>query len=310
VIRDEYFNDDTDDDTDQPSADNNGDSEESGDHRSDTRDRCWFGFDQYSRFGFHADLSADQGLIIDAAINETRDALFRAGHTNVTWADAFTEIATRSLAAIPSVRRERFKTYLHYNTDTGATETTAGVHLPDTIRDYLLCDGQIQPVWEHDNIAFGVGRTQRIVPDRTRRIVEHRDQGCVIPDCQAHHVEIHHIVPWTTSNGPTETWNLASICQQHHRLIHQHKLRIVGNADIPGGLTITDTNGQPWARTTKPKLPNRPPPQPDRRYQHPSGGRLETRWILWSKTAIQNTDNTRHHQPPDPDPDPDDPPSD
>ena len=80
--------------------------------------------------------------------------------------------------------------------------------LPDEVRDRLLCDTDAQPVWERDGIPFSVGRTQRIVPERTRRIIEHRDRGCRVPGCNNHrYVEVHHIVHWL-EGGPTDTANL------------------------------------------------------------------------------------------------------
>ena len=62
------------------------------------------------------------------------------------------------------------------------TEST-GVRMPDGVRDRVACDGRIQPVWERDGVPFSVGRTQRIVPERTRRVVLLRDGGCKVPGC-------------------------------------------------------------------------------------------------------------------------------
>ena len=69
-------------------------------------------------------------------------------------------------------------------------------------------------------MPFSIGRTQHIVPDRTRRIIQRRDRGCRVPGCDSRFVEIHHIVHWN-QGGPTDTWNLVSLCPRHHTLHHQ-----------------------------------------------------------------------------------------
>jgi len=75
--------------------------------------------------------------------------------------------------------------YLHVDitdTDTTITRFTNGTTVPDAIRDYLLCDATVQPVWVRDHIPIGIGRTSRVIPERTRRLVMHRDGGrCRVP---------------------------------------------------------------------------------------------------------------------------------
>ena len=115
----------------------------------------------------------------------------------------------------------------------------------------------ITPVLLHAGVPVSVGRSQHIVPDRTRRVVEHRDGGCRVPGCTARHfLEVHHIIHWD-DDGPTDTWNLICLCPHHHRLHHQGKLGIVGNADTPGGVTFTDhhrTCARPeWGQTHAPR---------------------------------------------------------
>jgi hypothetical protein len=43
-----------------------------------------FGWDQHGRVNFHANGPAERGALVGAAMNEARDALFRAGHEDVT----------------------------------------------------------------------------------------------------------------------------------------------------------------------------------------------------------------------------------
>ncbi len=286
MIRDEHF----DGDPDQPEPE-----------IKPERETCSFGFDDHSRFNFHADLDTDHGMIVDAAMNEARDSLFAAGKADVTWSDTFVEMARRSLSNAPEDRQERFKSYIHIRTDRDLSQLTSGVVLPDAVRDYLTCDGMIQPVWERDNIPFGVGRAQRMVSERTRRIVEHRDRGCRVPGCGAKHVVMHHIIHWT-AGGLTETWNLISLCPQHHRLHHKGLLRIDGNADIPGGMTFADARGSRLIEHPNPVSPTGQPPEPASRYEHPTGERLQPRWIDWShpnarKRRREQADLRPHHDP-------------
>ena len=58
-------------------------------------------FDDEGRYHLRAELDADHGRIVDAALTEARDALFHHGQVDVSWADALVEIAQRSLDGAP-----------------------------------------------------------------------------------------------------------------------------------------------------------------------------------------------------------------
>ena len=67
-------------------------------------------FDDDGRYHLRGELDADRGRIVDGALSEARDALFRAGQAKVTWPDALVEMAQRSLDGAGSEeRRERFR---------------------------------------------------------------------------------------------------------------------------------------------------------------------------------------------------------
>ena len=226
---------------------------------------------------FSGSLDADDGAVVQGALDEARDALFHAGYTDACYSDALVEIARRSLESAPVDRRDRFVPHVHVHTDTGATQLTNGVVLPPTIRDYLLCDATLHPVWERDNIAYGAGRTQHSVPRRLRRLIEHRDRGCRVPGCGMRFMHIHHLQHYA-KGGETESYNLIGLCRRHHKLHHLGLLGIEGNADIPDGVTFTDANGRRLADHAQPKPPTAPPLQSEVRYQHPSGERLNPMW--------------------------------
>ena len=93
---------------------------------------------------------------------------------------------------------------------------------------------------------------------------------------------------------------MISLCPQHHRLHHKGLLRIDGNADIPGRMTFADARGSPLVEHPNPVSPNGPPPEPAARYEHPTGERLQPRWIDWShpnarKRRREQSDLRPHH---------------
>jgi hypothetical protein len=186
-------------------------------------------------------LDADHGAIVDAALREARDALFQRDGGRVGNVEALVEIAERSLDAVGDpARRDRFRVHVHL--DTANTMLDAlGHRLPDWLRDLICCDTTLSPVFETDRIPVSVGRTQRTVPERTRRLVILRDRGCRVPGCSADRfLHVHHVIHWDPDDGegPTDTWNLACVCPHHHRLHHQGLLGITGNADLVDGLGV------------------------------------------------------------------------
>ena len=81
--------------------------------------------------------------------------------------------------------------------------------------------------------------------------------------------------------------NLAALCPFCHRQHHRGLLGIVGDANRPDGLTFTDANGRVIDPATRPIKPTGPPPAPHRPYRHPTGERLEPRW-LWFPSGPAN----------------------
>jgi hypothetical protein len=225
--------------------------------------------DQWGRFTLRFNAPADVGALIEAALTEAKDALLAAlatgaQHHEVTWADALVEIMGRSLANVTSInRRDTFRTYIHL--DTEGAWLAGQPRLPAHLAAKLTCDGILQPVWHTQGAPVNVGRAQRIVPARTRRLVEDRDRGCRYPGCAAtRRVECHHLIHWA-DGGPTNTYNLAALCPYHHDAHHNREFTITGNADTPNGLTFTTGHGfpiHPGPTFTTPTNPPRQPPTP------------------------------------------------
>jgi hypothetical protein len=223
-------------------------------------------------------LDLDRGAVVESALAAMRDELFRDGSADVSWADAAVELAGRGLDSTAPARRERFRINMFIDFDADGQPTTTwsdGAKVPDAIRDLLGCDGTITPISRLGGYPVNVGRAQRIVPDRTRRVVEHRDMKCRVPWCpHKRWLQIHHIIHWT-DNGPTETWNLIALCPACHRQHHLGELGITGNADLPDGLMFTDRNRNVIDPATRPTKPTGPPPRPRHPYRHPDGGRMQ-----------------------------------
>ena len=184
------------------------------------------------RWRIRGEFDLDSGALVGAALLQAREWLWQSGQRVISEADCLREVCERFLDGIESpLQRDRSKVWIHIDAATGVALTSTGVRVPDSVRDKISCDGLIQPVWETDGVPFNLGRAQHIVPERTRRIVMLRDQGCRVPGCGHDRViEIHHVIHWV-DGGPTDTWNLVALCPKHHRLHHQGKLGIAGNAD-------------------------------------------------------------------------------
>ena len=82
--------------------------------------------------------------------------------------------------------------------------------------------------------AQRIGDDERAAQDiapKTRREVLHRDGGkCTVPRCRsARFIEIHHIVP-RSEGGSHDASNLTSLCDGHHKAMHEGKLKLAGRA--------------------------------------------------------------------------------
>ncbi len=228
------------------------------------------------------ELDADHAQLFDSALKAARDRLFNSGATQVTWVEALIEMAQQSLDAQTLERRERFRVNLFIDpTENQSARWTDGTAIPDCIRRLTECDGTLTPVFVKDGRPVSVGRAQRIVPERTRRIVLHRDHGsCRSPWCSnSRWLQVHHVVHWE-DGGPTDTPNLVALCPWCHRAHHRGVFGIVGDADEPDGLRFVDPDGNDITRPPPHGPPIRPP-APRGRYEHPTGERLRTRDLFF-----------------------------
>jgi hypothetical protein len=90
---------------------------------------------------------------------------------------------------------------------------TAQRHACDASVSWLLGQAELESETSHAH--------QRI-PAPTRRALVARDRDCVFNGCHRPAIwcDGHHLV-WWTRGGKTELPNLALVCGQHHRMLHE-----------------------------------------------------------------------------------------
>jgi hypothetical protein len=249
------------------------------------------------RFRLDANLDPDHGRTVEAALEAVRNRLFHDGQLQVTWVDALVAMAESSLDAQTPQRRERFRVHVFLDPDADQTGVWGdGTTVPDWLARLLSCAGTVSPTFLADGRAVNVGRTQRVVPDRTRRVVVLRDRGvCRVPWCgNRHGLEIHHLQHWV-DGGPTDTANLAALCRSCHRAHHKGQLGITGNADQPDGLIFTDRDGRTIDPAMRVAKPCGPPPQPVHPYRHPLGERLDPLCLHFPDPPRQHAEPAPSH---------------
>ncbi len=297
-----------------PATDSSAVQDSMSERRACARPDLSMSYDADGRFQLRYSAPATIGALVEQAVKEAKDALFlrrrdaesgaaagggaggeaatvagtgryaqdpRAGLP--TYADALEEMATRSLGAVTSSSRaSRYRVYLHLDTD-GAW-VNGGHAIPLRLLSRFITDGKVQPVWETDGRPISVGRSMRILPERTRRLIIDRDRGCRFPGCPTtSFVEIHHLNAWA-DGGPTDEHNQISLCTVHHDGIDRGDHTITGDPTRPDGLHVTNRYGLPIrppqpGETAPP--PGGDPPVPANTYHPPSGGP-----IRWTDTEL------------------------
>jgi hypothetical protein len=246
-------------------------------------------YDESGRFHLRYSAPAEIGALVEQAVKEAKDALFTAaagtdgsspgdrvawagGLTDTqsarpTYADAIAEMASRSLSTISSTSRaSHYRVYLHLDTNGGWVN--GGGAITPRMAARFSCDGTVTPLWETEGRPVSVGRDQRILPARTRRLIEDRDRGCRIPGCGAtRFVEIHHLDHWA-DGGATDYHTQVSLCPFHHDAHHRGDITITGDPTRPDGLTVTNRYGLPIRPPTATELA--PTPSPVRRVGDPT----------------------------------------
>jgi len=160
-------------------------------------------------------LDPESGRIVDAALRRAREQLFherreaadadvdvRVTGRRVDWADAWSKSpASHSMPRNPPARRERSASTCSSTPPPTCPAAGPTPPIPRCLLDKLTCHSTLVPTFVEAARPVSVGRALRIVPDRTRRLILHRDANhCRIPWCQrTRWLDVHHLVHW--ANG-------------------------------------------------------------------------------------------------------------
>ena len=243
-------------------------------------------FDDTGHYRLHALLDADDGAIIDAALREARDALFRDGVTDVTWCDALVEMATRSLGGLSPLPAVTASSPTSMFTPTvPAPTSTTGPPSP-TPCAVCCCATPAVPWWACATVGPSMWAAPAASSPGPPAVWSRTacNRGRRVPGCGRHHVEIHHIVHWL-DGGPTNTWNLVVLCPHHTGST------TVASSTSPATPTSKTGSSSPTGEGDPGSVPSPTPPDPrplavTGHWEHPTGERLQTKWIHFNPAPI------------------------
>jgi hypothetical protein len=131
---------------------------------------------------------------------------------------------------------------------TGEAELDVLGPLSSEVARRLACDANI--ILSADDVAghsIQQGGARRYATSAQRVEIRRRDKGCRFPGCTfTEFTDVHHVVHWT-NGGRTDIPNLVTLCDQHHRSVHELGWKMSGDANVqlsfrsPTGRVITST---------------------------------------------------------------------
>lgn len=99
------------------------------------------------------------------------------------------------------------------------------------LAEYLSCDADLTPVIvDHHGVPLALGRSFRLASSSQREAVIIRDRCCVMCGRPAQWCQVHHVIYWN-DDGPTDLNNLALLCTECHRDIHNTAWELVMGDD-------------------------------------------------------------------------------
>ena len=121
--------------------------------------------------------------------------------------------------------------------------------LSERVALLLSCDAAFSALLvDGDGVPLRLGRAQRRASAHQRRVLAHRDGGCVFPGCdaKASWCDAHHVVHWR-HGGATDLSNLVLLCRYHHGVVHRSGWTMTLDAGGDQTFTITTPDGTPHA---------------------------------------------------------------
>ena len=220
-------------------------------------------FDRDGRFFMSAELDADRGRIVDAALSAARrPAVPRWRPCGDVGGRVDRHLRTVAGRRDPE-RRDRFRINMFFDlTDPVPARWADRSPVPDSIRQHLTCDGTFTPTF--------VGTARRCPsapavpgirngPDGSS-CTGIRDVGCRGAPGPAGSTST--TSPTVNTAAATEMPNLVALCRRCHRAHHRGQFGIHGNADTPDGLTFTTPPATPSPPPPTSPHPTRRPPTP------------------------------------------------
>jgi hypothetical protein len=107
----------------------------------------------------------------------------------------------------------------------------------------IACDATVVLAVDNDvGHTMYEGRARRFPSEAQRRELMRRDRHCRFPSCDSvTFTNAHHLEPWKLG-GTTDLYNLALLCEYHHRLVHDRHWTLSGDAN--GVLTFVAPTGR------------------------------------------------------------------
>jgi hypothetical protein len=197
--------------------------------------RSWYE-DDGKRYRMDVELPADQGAILDKAIDRAatgppvmpgEEGPCDAGARR---ADALVLLASARIASDPDPDRATVVIHASVEALAGAdrnAEIEDGPAIaPDTARR-LACDARLQVVVEDESgQPLRLGRITREPSPAMLRQLRYRDRECRFPGYSLRRFTNAHHVEWWSRGGRTDIENLVLLCTFHHRLVHEHGWRL------------------------------------------------------------------------------------
>lgn len=129
--------------------------------------------------------------------------------------------------------------------------------IPGEVARRLACDAEVVlSVEGRDGSVLDQGRARREPTVAQRIEIERRDKGCRFPGCTfSEFTDVHHVEHWV-DGGETSLSNLVTLCDRHHRAVHELGWAVGGDAN--GALTFRSPHGRvansvpspTWARAS------------------------------------------------------------
>jgi Domain of unknown function (DUF222)/HNH endonuclease len=214
-------------------------------------------------------LTPEVGALLVKALAAARETLYQRRRDQAAepdpptmeqqQADALALLAETALhhELDPGAPGERYQVVVHVDAEVladadapGQSVLEEGARVPAGTSQRLACDAS-RVVMRHDpdGRVVEVGARTRTIPPALRRALHYRDRGCRFPGCGVRFGQGHHIRHWA-HGGPTTLSNLATVCNRHHRAVHEEGFQVDRGPD--GELRFHRPDGR--------LLPEVPPP--------------------------------------------------